>query len=247
MTSTAAALELETVIPPADAPILPKEPSQEGAGPFEIEPETAILIALDNRLDLRIAEGRVFDAQRGVVVAADRLRPELTLFGQARIQADDISELSFNRGDYQALLSLDLPLERTAEAIAYRQSFLRVEEAVRSAQALEDDVKQDVRQRLRTLREARESLHIQGVAVDIARRRVRGADLNLQAGRVEIRDLLEAQEDLLSAQNALTSAAVDYRMAELELQRDLDVLEVGADGLWTEYNPEKLRHEKATN
>jgi outer membrane protein TolC len=71
--------------------------------------------------------------------------------------------------------------------------------------------------------------------------------LNLQAGRVEIRDLLEAQEDLLSAQNALTGAAVDYRLAELELQRDLDVLEVGSDGLWTEFNPELLRHEESNH
>ena len=247
MTASAMNPEREEVIPPADATIILEEPSRNGAGPFEIEPESAIQVALDNRLDLRIAVGRVFDAQRGVVVAADRLRPELTLFGRAQIPADRVSKLRFDRGDYEALLSLDLPFERTVEAIAYRGSYLRLEQAVRGVQGLEDAIKQDVRERLRNLREARESLRIQAVSVDLARRRVRGADLNLQAGRVQIRDLLEAQEDLLSAQNALTGAAVDYRMAELELQRDLGVLEVGADGLWTELNPQSLQREHSDN
>jgi outer membrane protein TolC len=246
ITERATVIDVEEEIPPADAAIELQEPSAAGAGPFEIEPEQAIQIAFRNRMDLRIAEGRVSDAQRGVVVAADRLRTELTLFGTARVTGEDLGDLSLDQGDYSALLALELPLERTAEAIAYRSSYLQLQEAVRGLQALEDAIKQDVRQRLRTLREARETLRIQALSVELARRRVRGADLNLQAGRVEIRDLLEAQEDLLSAQNALTSAAVDYRLAELELQRDLDILEVAADGLWKEFNPELL-HEQTPN
>ncbi len=62
-------------------------------------------------------------------------------------------------------------------------------------------------------------------------------ELFLQAGRAQIRDLLEAQEALLSAQNAVTAQAVRYRIAELELQRDLDILEVSEEGLWNEYSP----------
>lgn len=243
MTTNAYEIRVEETIPPADAAIVLAEPSQEGAGPFEIDPDLAIRIALENRLDVRIAEGRVYDSQRSVVVAADRLKTELTLFGSARFEAEDFEDFSFDRGQYEALLAINLPLERTAEAVGYRNSLIQLQQAVRDVQALEDGIKQDVRQRLRTLREARESLQIQALSVELARRRVRGADLNLQAGRVEIRDLLEAQEDLLSAQNALTGAAVDYRLAELELQRDLDVIEVGADGLWTEFNPQLLHHD----
>ena len=37
---------------------------------------------------------------------------------------------------------------------------------------------------------------------------------------------------------ALTAARVQYRVSELELQRDLDVLEVNEQGLWREYTPE---------
>ncbi len=74
----------------------------------------------------------------------------------------------------------------------------------------------------------------------LAKRRVKSTELFLQAGRAEIRDILEAQESLASAQNALTAALVNYRVAELELQRDMGVLEVDEKGNWREYQPGKI-------
>ena len=71
----------------------------------------------------------------------------------------------------------------------------------------------------------------------LAQRRVASTNLFLEAGRAEIRDLLEAQEALVTAQNALTAALVSYRVNELALQRDLGVLEVDHQGLWREYTP----------
>ncbi|MGB2823773.1 MAG: TolC family protein, partial [Phycisphaerae bacterium] len=68
--------------------------------------------------------------------------------------------------------------------------------------------------------------------------RVTSTDLFLEAGRAAIRDVLEAQEALVQAQNSLTAALVAYRIAELELQRDMGVLEVNEKGLWREYRPE---------
>jgi outer membrane protein TolC len=237
VTRGATAIDYETEIPPADAEIHLEEPTMDTAGPLELPPDDAIRIALIHRLDLRVAEGRVFDAQRQVVVAADRLRPEATFLGNARWTGQDIADLRLRNGQYQALLNLDLPLERTAEAVAYRTSYLNLEQSVRSLQELEDDIKLAVLDRLRNLRESRESLRIQALSVELAQRRVRGATLNLQAGRVQIRDLLEAQEDLLAAQNSLTAATVNYRVAELQMQRDLGIIEVGPDGLWQESHP----------
>ena len=227
-------LDLEEEIPPADEPIVLEEPSTEEAGPLEVAPERAIVIALKNRLDLENAIGRVHDAQRRIVVAADRLKPELTLFGSASYRGEEAKGLDPERGNYTALLEMDLPFERTAEAIGYRRSYIALESAVRQLQALEDDIKLGVLDRLRELREARESLRIQTLAEELAMRRVRGASLNLEAGRVEMRDLLEAQADLLSAQNALTAAAVGYRVAQLSLQRDMGLLEVDSSGMWRE-------------
>ena len=65
----------------------------------------------------------------------------------------------------------------------------------------------------------------------IAENSVANEDLQLQAGRVVMRDLLDAQDALLAAQNGLTAAIIQYRTAELQLQRDLDLLTITKEGL----------------
>jgi len=129
---------------------------------------------------------------------------------------------------------VNLPIERTAERNRYRNSLISLEKAVRSFQAAEDQLKQDVKSKLRDMLENRERLVIQIQAVELAERRVKNTDMLLQAGRAELRDVLDAQSALTSAQNSLYSAAVSYRINELELQRDLGVLQVTSDGLWKE-------------
>ncbi len=244
--SNIAGVENATSVP-ADARVELVEPSRERAGPLEMEPTKAIEVALSRREDLRSAKGEVYDAQRAVVVAADALGAELTLLGSAGSGGRRNSALNdgsnirprFDRASFSGLLTLDLPIERTKERNEYRNSLIELDRATRNLQQLEDQIKLSVRNDLRKLLEAREELYIQAKAVRVAQKRVRSVNLFLEAGRAQMRDLLEAQEALLSAQNSLTSATIDYRLAELELQRDLGVLQVNENGLWTEYNPEE--------
>lgn len=232
-------------VPPADAPVVLDPPSDEDAGPLELNEDDAILIALLNRLDLRVVVGEIVDAQRGVAIAADNLRADVTLLGRASLgdsrslgSADQRdAQLRTDRGFYSLLLGIDLPIERTSERNSYRNALINYERTVRSLQDVEDSVKFDVRSVLRDLIEFRETIKIQAEAVRVAQRRVDSTNLFLQAGRAEIRDLLEAQNALNSAQDSLTNAVVSYRIGELELQRDLGVLEVGNNGLWEEFDP----------
>ncbi|UCD49603.1 MAG: TolC family protein [Phycisphaerales bacterium] len=236
--------ETSETAPPADAPVELVAASYDDAGPLEMDEMVAVELALDNRLDLRAVIGEVYDAQRQVVVRADALRAELTLGGSAGIfDDDDDGSLSFDGANYAALLSLDLPIERTAERNAYRNSLIALERATRNVESLEDDIKLSIRNQLRTLLESRESLKIQAQSVVVAEKRVRSSQLFLEAGRIQIRDLLEAQDDLLAAQNSLTSAVVSYRIAELALQRDLGLLKVDDKGLWQEFSPEGIDHD----
>ncbi|GJM19475.1 MAG: hypothetical protein DHS20C14_16880 [Phycisphaeraceae bacterium] len=247
-TLSEAAYDSEGEIPPADAEVVLVPPSNADAGPLELPEDRAVEIALNNRLDLRTAVGQIVDAQRGVAIAADNLRADVTLLGSASYgssrsvssatSAD--AQLDPSDGFYSVLLGIDLPFERTSERNSYRGSLIGFESAVRDLQQLEDDVKFQIRTALRNLLEARETLKIQAEAVEVARRRVESTDLFLQAGRAEIRDVLDAQDSLLSAQNALTAALVNYRVSELELQRDLGVLEVDHRGLWQEFDPNAL-------
>lgn len=237
-------------ISPADAPIILIPPGMEDAGPLEIEESLAIQLGLDNRLDIRVAQGKVYDAQRNVILMADALGADLTFLGKAQLgekraiasaALEDV-RLRADKGIYSALLSLDLPFERTAERNAYRESFIALERAVREVQILEDHIKLSVRNKLRDLLELRENIKIQAQSVSVAEKRVKSVNMFIEAGRAEIRDLLEAQDALLSAQNGLTAAIINYRIAELELQRDMGVLRIDEKGLLQEFSLEEINN-----
>ncbi len=217
-------------------------------GPMELDEGVAVQLAFDNRQDLLIRLGAVYDAQRKVVVAADGLRAGLTVQGRVttsgarNILASAIlpdGQLDFRDAIFNASVLLDLPFERTAERVRYRESFIALESSVRAVQALEDSIKLSVRSALRQMLADREGVRIQIEAVRLARDRVRSTNLFLEAGRTQVRDVLEAQEALLVAQNSLTDSLVSYRVSTLEMQRDMGVLQVDAEGLWTEYVPDE--------
>jgi outer membrane protein TolC len=73
--------------------------------------------------------------------------------------------------------------------------------------------------------------------VALAEERVKSTEIFFEAGRGVLRDVTEAQDALLTARNALSAAAVDYRVAELTFQRDTGLLKIKKDGLLLEHNP----------
>ena len=220
-------------------------PDRTDGGPYELEPHAAVAIALKHREDLKVSLGVVYDAQRNVTVAANALEAGLTLAGDAsygqgrglRSAGAGNGRLEMDKGVYTAGLFLDIPLERTAERNAYRNSYILLSQSVRTVQKKEDAIKVEIRTGLRSLISLRESFRIQDRAVALAVRRVHSTRLSLDAGRAEMRDLLEAQRALVTAQNARSTALVAYRVAELQLQCDMGVLEVSPKGIWTEYTP----------
>ncbi|MGB8225623.1 MAG: TolC family protein, partial [Sedimentisphaerales bacterium] len=184
------------------------EPDYKNAGPYEMEEAVAIKLAFENRYDLKVADGQAYDAQRAVIVAADALGAEFTLLGSASIGSrrskvgdatSDNSRFVADRGVFSTLLTLDLPFDRTQESVDYRNSIIGLEQAVRNVQTTEDTTKTEVRNTLRDLLEARENMYIQAKAVSVAQKRVKSVNMFLDAGRAQIRDLLEAQDALLSA------------------------------------------------
>ena len=230
----------------ADAEIVLKKPDRENAGPLEMNEPSAIALGFDHRLDLRVSEGKVYDAQRSVVVKADALGAELTLLGKASFGESrslmsaglEDASLRGDKGIYTGLLTLDLPFERTAERNAYRNSLIDLEQAVRDFQMTEDDIKLSILTAIRGMIEAREALSIQTNAVAVAEERVKSTEMFYDAGRTQLREVQDAQDSWLTTKNSLTAAMVDYRMAELEFQRDTGTLRIDEKGLFVEYHPE---------
>ena len=125
-----------------------------------------------------------------------------------------------------------MPLDRKAERNAYREALITLEQRRREYQNDVSEVELDVRQAYRELQVAAERYETQKNSLKLAETRVESTTFLLQAGRVDTRDLLDSQDALLSAQNDVTSALVDYAVAKLSFFRDIGILQVRPDGMW---------------
>ena len=218
-----------TLVPRADAL---EALTARGLEPLAFDLPRALGAAEANRLDLENARDQYVDAVRKVEVAADGLGPQVDLrLGGAltgpKTQPLDLKGL---RGSGYVGLDVSLPVEREAERNAFRAALVQEDRARRAVEQLDDSISVSVRRTWRTLAQARSSYEIQQEGVRIASRRVESANMNLELGRAEIRDVLEAEAALVEAKNAATAALIDHAVARLDLERDTGTLRPDA---WT--------------
>jgi outer membrane protein TolC len=95
-----------------------------------------------------------------------------------------------------------------------------------------DTVKLDVRDAYRGLQETADRYNIEKNSLELAEQRVETNRLLLDAGRVSVRILLQSEDALLAAQNAVTAALIDHLNAKLSFFRDVGILQVRPDGMW---------------
>jgi outer membrane protein TolC len=202
---------------------------------LELAEDVIISIALAERLDYHNALEAVEDAERGVEIAADDLRTTLDVVASVDAASlDGLDKLDETKTTATLGLDIDLPIDRLPERNAYRAALVSLEAAERAAEELADVIAADIRLALRDTETTRETYTLQRGAVVLAERRVESARLRLDAGRATTRDILEAQEALLDAQNRATAALIDHRLAQLALFRDMEVLRVDERGIAVE-------------
>ena len=200
----------------------------------EVKLEDATPQALATRLDLKNSRDAVDDADRKIVVAENGLAGDVDLVASIGYQSQpgpaQSAQLRFNRGNYSVGLAISMPVDRLQERNALRQTQITRQAAGRNLDETQDDVILQVRRALRQLDQARESYETQKLSVALAERRVESTQLLLQAGRATQRDVLDSQQALVEARNALTSALVNHSIAVLQFQRDMGTLVVDEEG-----------------
>jgi outer membrane protein TolC len=193
-----------------------------------LDAQAAAELARTFRLDLQTTRDRLDDARRRVEVRKNGLLPDLDLtFGVdgGNSSGGRARDLDGDTITYDATLRLDLPVDRVAERNAYRASLLDLEAARRAVELQEDQVATDVRRSIRTIRSAITSLEIQRKGIEIAQQRLDSANEFLNTGRApDTRNVVEAQTELLSAQDAFNSARARLQVAILSYLRDAGVL-----------------------
>lgn len=230
--------KIDLGIPPGYGVALNDQPLRDleavGLIPVPFTEVEAVGIALASRLDILNEIDRFEDAKRKIVVAANQLKPGLNLFSRISLQSDPDDYTRFDLSNYRADvgLALDLPLDRRLQRNAYRLSIISFERQLRVLGLTIDQTRGNLREGLRGLSQAEQNYAIQQRAVELADRRLDAAETLWQAGRAEVRDILEAEAAQLQARNALTRALIDYHIGRYAFLRDLGILETDEEGLW---------------
>jgi outer membrane protein TolC len=214
-----------------------RELVQTGLTPLDLNARNGYLIAVTNRLDMLNQIDKYEDSQRKVRVAADNLQPSLNLVVDASLTKQFYSSFSPEEFAANAGLQLGLPFDKLTERNAYRTSLINFEKQLRALATELDGLREDIRQGVRQLAQQRENYFIQQNALALAEQRVNVMPLLLDANQADIRDQLEAQADLVSAQNAVTGAMVSYHVARWNLLKNLGVIRVEAGQFWLKNQP----------
>jgi outer membrane protein TolC len=190
-------------------------------------------LALARRLDYATTQDQADDAERQVELAADDLRAGLDVTAEAALDSDAGKPLNFDSNDldWSLALELDLPIDRLSERNQLRARLIELDRARREAEQLAEEIRAGLRDDLRQVAATLAGWRLQQGAVTLAERRVESTTLSSEAGRADTRDILEAQEALLEAQNAATQALVDHRLAILSLWLDVEILNVDEQGI----------------
>lgn len=199
----------------------------------ELDEAGALAVALERRLDLRTARDQLVDARRQVEIAANGLQGFVGLTSNIGGVSDLAQPFDYTNDNINWSLGLDfdLPVARLPQRNLWRAALIGVQATARSTELLEDQVRTQIRNAVRELNARRQDYQIQDDAVRLSERRVESVQLFLEAGEAQTRDLLEAQEALVQAQNARVEALVDYRLGLLALWRDTELLAVADSGL----------------
>ncbi len=193
------------------------------------DPNAAVEQARTYRLELQTARDLIEDAQRNVKNSANGLLPDLTFDANAtagNVPGRPASNLNGNTATYGAGLTLDLPLDRVKERNAYRTSLIDLQQAQRGFTQQSEQIASDVRDSLRLINNAELSVKIQLKGIELARRRLENAGILFQQGKISNRDMVDAQQSLLDAQDRYEQAHSALQTRVLQYLRDTGTLRV---------------------
>ncbi len=212
------------------------EGAKGGLTSLSISVDEAMATALVQRFDMMNERGRLADTWRGIKLSADELKSVINLSAEYSLRTSDNKPVKFSSDDSEArvALGIDLPLNRRDKRNDFRRALIDYQAGLRRLMALEDTIKLDVRDGLRTLDETRIQYPISVTQAALAAEQVISVRLQLALGIQGVRgtDLLLAQEASRQALISVANARIGYLVDRAQLALDLELLKLDEEGLW---------------
>ena len=214
----------------------------DGLPAIDISVDDAMITGLVQRLELMNERGLLADDWRSIKLTADELKSRLN-FNLRQTLATSNSKVGGIRSSLDTTrtelgMSLDLPLNRRQQRNDFRSALIDYQQGRRNLMALEDGIKLDVRQDLRSLELNRVQYGIDIISAALASERVYSTKLELSLGLAQVtaRDFLEALATYRQNLSEVANDRFNYIQQRAKLTLDLELLLLDENGLWPELN-----------
>lgn len=187
------------------------------------------------RLDLQSSEDQIDDARRRVANAKNLMQADVDLFAGVTLPTDGSKrraglDLDAGEGSYSVGVTIGAPLDRKIEALQHRSALVILERTQRSYTLLKDTIALAVRQSIRQIERTQSTLALQNINLQLAEKRKLG--VLLRERTLGPRDIIEAEDDLLSAKDQLDAAQRDLRVSILTYLLATGQMRVSSSGQW---------------
>ncbi|EAQ79032.1 hypothetical protein [Blastopirellula marina] len=216
----------------------------------EISSDEALDIARENRRDWMNAQAALVDSWRQIGFFANDLEADLDVVFSGDIGNLGKNGVKFNsdNGRLRVGLQWDAPVTRLLERNNYRESQIAYERTRRQYYEFRDLVSRGLRDTIRTIDVNKINFELRRAAVQVAISQVERTQLRLQEpskpnqdqqkfDSSTARDLINALDSLVSAQNDFLGVAVNYEILRRSLDLDMGTMQLDDRGIWIDPGP----------
>ena len=206
--------------------------------PVNLGLDSAIEVALVNRLDVHSLYDRLEDTERGLRITRNSLLPDLDLnlsYSMSDAAGRNLSKAWVNSSSpfsRSGSLSMSVPLQQKSERNSYRSALIGYEQQKRGVDETLDGIRNGIEDAIRQLKRIEEQIELQRDSIEQDTRNIRITQFRYERGEVDNRELLDARRAVADARIALNQEYANHFVRHLELQRDLGILFIDENGMW---------------
>jgi len=203
--------------------------------PHLIEPvslEEAMTLALRARPEMDGARQALAEAERSVDFGRNQLLPQFDVkVGATRQETAPTFWNSFGLNNYHftTFFAASVPVDRTPEQTQYHGSLIERDRRRRAVEATERRVSEEVRRAVRRQERLLRSLEVAESRLEFADQELEVARLRFQRGLANNLDVVNAEENVLSAKSRQISILAELAVARLAIREAVGILDPRRD------------------
>lgn len=197
--------------------------------PMNVDRESLVRQAAQNRVELQDAQDNVTNAEQQVRIARQNLYPPLDVSvhytfrgeGDSLKKSADLDD-SFWGVEVNSSFNLDFASDRAA----YQQAQLALNGTLRTFQSMQQEITLEVLQTINAVLQAQARVELQRQSVTQAEQQLELSELRYKKGLSDNLDVIDAEEAVITAKTNYYSTIVQHLIAKLRLKQVTGVLDI---------------------